>query len=172
MAKATDEPKIEFILTELRNGATRKPILQKFTTTYKTCVKTFDNYLKIATERYKVELQAKESIRNDKVKELLENEVEGQILSELELDIILSRIVDGGIKIQSYFKGESVVRETEPTEIVAAADKLYKRKGSYAPAKVASTDPEGRAVTLTPTINVYQDGPKLSNSEDEVKTEA
>ena len=91
-------------------------------------------------------MRAKELEKQAAISESLKDEIQAQILTEIEIDLILSKIVTGDIKVEEYIKGEPVIRDVYPSDIIAAADKLYKRKGSYAPAKVAPTNPDGSAI--------------------------
>lgn len=144
MAIVGKEARIEWILSKLRLGLDRKDFLQEFTTIYNVCDKTFDSLLKTAKERHEVENKAKEQLRGTILSEALKSEIQAEILTEQELDLIMSRIVDGNIEIREYIKGEPIIRDTSPMEIIAAATQLYKRKGSYAPLKVADTTVEGK----------------------------
>lgn len=68
------------------------------------------------------------------------------IATEDELDAVLSQIAFGNLEVEEWIKGEPVLRGVSPMEQIAAADKLYKRKGSYAPTKLANTDSEGNDI--------------------------
>jgi hypothetical protein len=75
--------------------------------------------------------------------EQLKSEINASIASTLELDLVLSQIATGNLKIADWVKGEIVLRGVEPMEQIAAIDKLYKRRGDYAPLKQASTNTAG-----------------------------
>lgn len=143
MAKANNDAKIEFIVEHLAKGGERRDILAKFGEKWQDSDRTFDRLLKTASEINTERNKTKEAERQANVSEALKNEIQAEILTETEIDLIMSRIVDGNIEVREYIKGETVIRDTTPMEIIAAADKLYKRKGSYAPLKVADTDKDG-----------------------------
>lgn len=143
MAKANNEAKIEFIVELLANGGERKDILAKFGELWQDSSRTFDRLLKIAAEVTQERNKTKEAERGRLVSEALKNEIQAEILTEQEIDLIMSRIVDGNIEVREYIRGEPVIRDVSPMEIVAAATQLYKRKGSYAATKVASTKADG-----------------------------
>jgi len=143
MAKGNNDAKIEFILSHLRNGMQRQDILAKFGENWQDSSRTFDRLLKIAVETLQVENKTKEELRGTNLSEALKNEIQAQILTEQEIDLIMSRIVDGHVEVKEYIAGQPVIRETSPMEIIAAAKELYKRKGSYAPTKLANTKPDG-----------------------------
>lgn len=134
MAK-DNKAQIDFITKHLRAGKERNYILQHFTKIYKVSTKTFDNRLKIAKELLAVENKTKEDIRQSLLPEQVKAEIEANIASEQEIDLALSKIVMGNCTVEEFIQGKAVLRGIEPMEIIAAADKLYKRKGSYAPAK-------------------------------------
>ena len=80
-----------------------------------------------------------------KAEELLEK-AKGEIATELEIDAVLSRIVLGTFKrkrkIYAYdrrnqrFVTAEIKEEPTCRDIISAADRLYKRKGSYPPKNV------------------------------------
>lgn len=156
MAKANNDAKIEFILTDLRNGMQRQDIMARFGNNWQDSQRTFDRLLKIATETLQVENKAKEALRGTNLSEALKSEIQAEILTEQELDLIMSRIVDGSIEVAEYIKGERIIRDTTPMEIIAAATQLYKRKGSYAPIKQANTRPDGTEIDEKPTLTDEQ----------------
>lgn len=145
MAKA--DAYIDFILSELQSGnVVYKDVFKVFLSRFKCSEPTFVTHWKKANEKHMEAMRAKELEKQAAISESLKDEIQAQILTEIEIDLILSKIVTGDIKVEEYIKGEPVIRDVSPSDIIAAADKLYKRKGSYAPAKVAQTDPEGNAM--------------------------
>jgi len=130
----------------LKAGKDRKEIMPLLTAKYKFGQKTFDLRLKAAREVIAAELRTKEGIRETTLPDEVRNEILEGIATESEIDLILSQIVKGNVQVQSWVKGEAVLRDIDPTEIINAADKLYKRKGSYAPVKNANTDKDGNDV--------------------------
>ena len=155
---AKEDVYIKFILDELDNkNVDRAVVLAKFVKKWQVSDRTFDRYWKTANERHTEALRALELERQGLLSESLKDEIQAQILTETEIDLILSKIVTGGIQVEEYIKGEPVIRDVSPSDIIAAADKLYKRKGSYAPTKAAITDTEGK----DKDIPVLQPGPVL-----------
>lgn len=135
MAKAGNEARIEMVLSELRKGVERKAIIRKFSKTFKVTDRTFDVLISKAKERLAVENQAKEKERQAKISEELKAEIQAEIASDLELDLVLSKIVKGGYEVEEIIRGTPILRSVSPMEMIAAADKLYKRRGSYAAVK-------------------------------------
>jgi len=139
------QAKIDYIIDLMRAGNhERIDAMAKFGEKWQgTSKRTFDRYWKAAKDSYAVEIRAKEALIEQSRTEQLQGEISANIASELELDVVLSKIALGGCKVQEFIKGDLILRDITPTEIIMAADKLYKRKGSYAPAKVAPTNPDG-----------------------------
>ena len=152
MSKVYTQKCIEEITQMLREGKERKEILPIITQTYPMSLKTFNNRLKDAREIVLKEIQLKEKVREDTLPEAYRSEILEGIATESEIDLVLSKIVMGECRVEEWIKGELVIKEVSPTDIVAAADKLYKRKGSYAPTKVAPTDKDGNDLPQQPSF--------------------
>lgn len=149
MAKAAKNGKlarIEVMKERLRQGFDRAVILEELSKTWKVSRATMDNELKVAREAIKAEQDAKEKILQDNLIEQLKSEINASIKSDLELDLILSEIASGGCQVEEFVKGVAVIRNVQPMEQIAAIDKLYKRRGSYAPIKQAATNAAGEDV--------------------------
>ena len=138
--------RIEQMKDMLRLGMDRAAILQELSKTCKLSDRTLDAELKVARQAIGNEMAAKEEIRQTNLSEQLKTEINASIKSDLELDLILSEIAIGGVTVEEYVKGEAVTRGVTPFEQIAAIDKLYKRRGSYAPLKQAQTDSSGQDV--------------------------
>ena len=158
MAKITSEPKIEFIVKELRTGKIKTEIFAAFGAFWQVGQRTFDRLFIEASKRFTEAQQAIEQARHDQLTEAAKNELNEAIITEMECDAIVSQIATGNCKVQEWVKGEAILRDVNPTEVLNAIDKLYKRKGSYAPIKQAATKTDGTDVPTTPiTINVTAD---------------
>jgi hypothetical protein len=140
--------KIDHIKDLMRNGiVNRNEVMAKFGEKWQnTPTRTFDRHWSTARDEFNDELRAKEAILEQTRTETLQGEIAANIATESELDLVLSRIAMGGCRVQEFIKGEAIIRDITPTEVIMAADKLYKRKGSYAPAKIANTDSKGEDV--------------------------
>ena len=135
--------RIEQMKEMLRHGFDRKDILEELLKTYKVSNATMDNELKEAREFIRVEMEVKEQLRQAQLSEQLKSEINASIKTDLELDLILSQIATGNIEIEVWLAGEASTRGVAPMEQIAAIDKLYKRRGSYAATKVAQTNTAG-----------------------------
>lgn len=135
--------RIERMKELLRLGLDRKDIFQELSKTYKGTERTMDNELKEARECVRLEMVAKEELRLTNLSEQVKFEINATIKSDLELDLILSQIACANIKTEQYISGLVITKGVTPFEQIAAIDKLYKRRGSYAPLKQAATNSAG-----------------------------
>lgn len=167
--KAANEPKIEWIVSQLRVGRIRSEILADIGELWRTPSRTFDRLFSEATKRFTETQQALEAARLDQLSTTAKNELNEAILTEMELDAIVSQIASGNCTVEEWVKGEAIIRQVNPTEVLNAVDKLYKRKGSYAPIKQATTKTDGTDVPL-PALTITVTADKLvqfpDNAED------
>lgn len=142
------QAKVDYILDLMRAGShERIDVMARFGEKWQgTSTRTFDRYWKAAKDSYATEIKRKEAILEQTRAETLQAEISANIATESELDLVLSKIALGGCKVQEFIKGEAILRDVSPMEVVAAVAQLYKRKGSYAPTKVAPTNPDGTAL--------------------------
>lgn len=146
----------------LSSGLERKQILRKLAKTCKVSARTIDGEIKeargILTERNR----KAEEIRLRVSERMTEEAVKAGLKSDLELELILSKIASADVEVEEWIKGLSVMRGISPMESIAAIDKIFKKRGTYAPTKVAQTDTEGKNVapvlaftlTLPPGLNI------------------
>lgn len=136
MAKlASKQKRIADIADMLEVGMERKQILQKLSKTFKGTSRVIDSEIKeaklIVTDRNKV----KEAIRLEQTSAATKAAVNKAIISDLEVEAILCTIITGNIKVEEIVKGKAILRSVSPMEQIAAADKIFKKRGSYAPEK-------------------------------------
>jgi len=152
--KPNESIQIEFIKDRLRNGQSRKDILQEFTETYKTSVKTFDTRLKIATEAIRGESSRILEVSEAYVKE----EIEGRklkLMTVAERMDVLSKIAGGEIPL---FKPMVVNGEIQMVDVVPdwmdrknAIAELNKMDGSYSATKTEVAITDGlKSITINP----------------------
>ena len=149
MAKAAKNGKIhriEQMKDMLRAGLDRAEILKKLIKTYKVSIATMDNELKVARQAIKSEQDTKEKILQDKISEQLKSDLNASIASDLELEVILSKIATGNVEIEEWVKDKMVLRNTSPLEVISAIREIYKKRGSYAPVKTAQTNSAGQDI--------------------------
>jgi hypothetical protein len=110
-------------------------------------------------------MEAKESMMQDNLSKKLKGEIEATIKSDLELDLILSQLATNNIEVEEFIQGTAVLRGITPSEQIAAIDKLYKRRGSYAPVKAAQTDIKGKDAPQTFVIQPIQSAIAIETNE-------
>lgn len=132
---ASKQKRILDIVSMLERGDTRKQILQHFSKKCKLSARTLDNEMKEAKKAVDERNKEKERIRVEQTTRSIQESVNEAIINESEIDAVLSMIVTGRLEVEEIIRGDAVLRNVSPMEIIAAADKLYKRKGSYAPQK-------------------------------------
>lgn len=133
-AGVSKEKGIELIVSELKIGTKKEDIMANFGKNWQTPKDTFNKWYLIAKEKHTEANKAKELQRQELLSESLKDEIQAQILTELDIDLILSQIA----------KGE--VENTSPSDVIAACRELYKRKGSYKPTKISNTTVTGEDV--------------------------
>lgn len=135
---------IEWIKDCLRRGEQRKDIVQRFTTLYKTSIKTFDNRLKIAqkdvvSEQQRIKDKAEAGVVEKSKKLQL------KIMTVEQRKDLLTKIATGQIKIpatenrwdakrQKFVVLPKIELPSHQARISALAE-LNKMEGTYAPIK-------------------------------------
>ena len=136
MAKVVSKQKrIDDIVSMLEVGMERKEILQELSKTCKVSDRTIDNEIKEAKKIHSERNKQREEVRLSVTTETLKNELNEAIISDLELEAILCQIASGNLKIAEIVQGEAVLTDIKPSDMVNAIDKLFKKRGSYAPTK-------------------------------------
>ena len=144
------ETYISFIIDQLQSGnVERGKVLATFGKKWQTGVRSFDRYWKEANERH-IEAQntlqkVKDDIYIEAEKEALKNGLKSKLQRQLELqemlepDYMTSEIVGiaNGVPVWAD-------RPLTPMEKKHIHAELSKMDGSYAPAKVAQTDTDGK----------------------------
>lgn len=165
MRKAQTETRINLLVEELEAGRERAEIFRKYGRKWDLTIKGLDPILKKARQRASDRLQARNTI-TDKVRaEEIEASARASIVGHLEVDGILSQILNGTYETEEIVPtkdGFKVVRR-KPTQvtIIRALDIFYRRFGHYPPIKNQHTVEPGAEVkefsmTFT-TINSKDD---------------
>jgi hypothetical protein len=136
MAKVVSKQKrIDDIVSMLENGFERKEILQELAKTCKVSNRTLDYEINEAKTIHSERNKHKEEVRLSVTTETLKNAVNEAIISDMELEAILCQIAQGNLKIAEIVAGEAVLTDIRPNDMVNAIDKLFKKRGTYAPTK-------------------------------------
>ena len=134
-AKISKAKGVEICIKWLEDRKSRKDILQHISESYKVSDKTVDNWLKEARVVIQERQQEAESIRLMHMDAAISDAVKEGLLSDMEIELILCKIISGDVKIEEFVKGNAVLREVTPTEITNAAKVIYAKRGSNAPEK-------------------------------------
>lgn len=144
MAKVVSKQKrIDDIVPMLEEGIETKQILRKITESYGVSIASVEKDIKDAKLIVAERNRQKEAIRVDITTKVLKKVLEKAIRSDMELEAILCTIATGNAKVEEIVQGKAVFRGITPSEMTNAIDKIFKKRGSNAPTKVAQTDVEG-----------------------------
>lgn len=144
MVKTSSKTKRVSDITEmLAQGWSRKQILQKITKNYKLSESSIDKEIKEAKKVVAERNRQAEDIRLRVTEQSTEEAIKQGLKSDLELELILSQIASGNLEVEAWIKGEAVLRGVTPMESIAAIDKIYKKRGAYAPEKKELTGANG-----------------------------
>jgi hypothetical protein len=127
---------VEICTELLQNRKSRKEILQEISKSYKVSDKTVDNWMKEARVVVQGRQQEAESIRLMHMDAAISDGIKEGLLSDMEIELILCKIISGDVKVEEFIKGNAVLREVTPTEITNAAKVIYAKRGSNAASKI------------------------------------
>lgn len=131
--------RINDIADMLEAGLERREIIQKLSKTFKGNVRTIDFEIRDAKVIVEERNKAKEEARLKAISKKTMNLVEAAIISDIEIEAILSNMVRGNMTVEEILRSGVVIRDLTPTEIIAAANTLYKKRGSFAPVRTDTT---------------------------------
>ncbi len=100
----------------------------KFTLGKSRALKTYDV---VEAEMIKITQAAQDAAIAYEQKAALQDELK----TDLELEMVLCQIAIGNLTIEEWVRGNPILRNVSPMEQIAAIDKIYKKRGSYAPIK-------------------------------------
>jgi hypothetical protein len=154
MAKPNKQNIINDIVSMIEKGMETKDILRNIAESCGKSIRSIEGYIKEAKDVVNKRNEAKEAVRLSTITEEYKEALNEAIISDIEIESILCTIARGNLEVEQIIAGNAVLRGVSPMEQIAAIDKLYKKRGSYAPIKQAATDSEGK--DIEPTINVVQ----------------
>lgn len=127
----------------LSSGKSRKEIVQTITKDYKVSAGCIDKWIKAARPEAERRQKEAEEIRVREMDTALSDAVKEGLLSDIEIEMVLCRIIAGGLKIEQLLEEGVVIRDVTPFEMINAARTIYQKRGSNAPTKVAATNAKG-----------------------------
>ena len=151
---ASKQKRITDIALMLEKGMETSKILHKLAQTCTKSVRTFNNEIKEAKTVLAERNKQKEDIRQQQTSETLKEAIIEAILSDIEIEAVLCNIIKGGYQIAEIVKGDVVLRDVSPMEIINAAKAIYTKRGSNAPTKTAQTDTAGNDKEFNITLNI------------------
>jgi hypothetical protein len=143
------QSRVNDIAKDLANGKERAEILRKYAKKWQISPRSIDRYLNPAKVIAKSMANLKDSVVKTAIIDETEKAIRAGLKSDLELELILSQIASGNVQITEWIKGEAVLRNVTPTEIVNAAKTIFTKRGSNAPTKIAQTDKDGNDIKVT-----------------------
>lgn len=126
---------VEICTKLLSDGKSRKEILQDVGKICNASDKTIDNWMKEAKGVVKGRQDEAEAIRLMQMDATISEAVKEGLLSDIEIELILCKIISGDVEVEEWVKGSPILRSVTPTEITNAAKAVYAKRGSNAPEK-------------------------------------
>lgn len=152
-AKIAPDKGIELTINLLSEGKTRADILQQITTNYKISAGAVDKWIKAARPVVLARQQEAEQVRIKATAEAIEDSLKSGLKSDLEIEVILCQIITDNVQVEEWVYGNKILRGVSPGEIIAAAQTIFKKRGSNAPIKTAQTDVKGNDIVWNETKN-------------------
>jgi hypothetical protein len=134
------------------SGVARETILQLITKKYKISVGGIDKWIRQAKPAAEIRQKEAEELRVTQLQAAHLEALNKGLKSDLELEVFLCQIAMGDFEIEELIRGEAILRNASPAERIKAIEQLYKKRGSYAPTKIAATNKEGEDVA--PAYNI------------------
>lgn len=134
---------IELCTEMLSKRLSRQEIVQSITSTYKVSPGAIDKWIRVARPQSEVRIKEAEGIRVKVTEETIAEAVKDGLLSDIEIEMVLCKLIAGDIEIEEWVKGKPILRGVSPMEIIQAARTIYQKRGSNAPTKVAPTKADG-----------------------------
>ena len=127
--------KIVRIYERLKSGHTNSEIIKEFTATWSVSERTINRYIAQARAKLDERKKAEQAIIDEVRKNEIAKAAKENIMSDLEVEAVLCSIIRGEYEISEvrYVDGEIKTVKHKPThhDIVLAADRLFKKRGSY-----------------------------------------
>lgn len=125
------QKRINDIVELIEKGVDRKEIVQKFAKMYKVGASIVDKDIKKAKIIIETRLKEQEGIRLREMDTEVKEAIKNGLKSDLELELILCQIASGNVKVEEWIKGDPILRDVNPNEVIKAIDTIYKKRGSF-----------------------------------------
>lgn len=149
---------VEFCVKLLQLGKSRKNIIEELAEICNASERTVDNWIKEASGTVRGRQEQAENIRLMQMDANLTDAVKEGLLSDMEIELILCKIISGDVEVEEWVKGKAVLRRVSPTEVTNAAKAIYAKRGSNAPEKQqVDLTSNGQSIHTTFTIRRASD---------------
>ena len=140
MKITSKQKRVDEISELLLDGWERIKIVQLYSKKYKITYRQVDKYIKEAKEIASKKQQNNIELINNLRSEEIQKAVKNDIISDLEIEAKLCKIIKGELEIDDWFSTKdgpiSIKRKPNHSDITKAADLLFKKRGSYATEKL------------------------------------
>lgn len=133
--KTQKADRIREIAEFIMQGFERKEIIQFCAKKYKVGDRIIDTDIKSAKIIVAERNAELERVRMDELSSAKKKAVNEAIITTAEIESILCTIITANMKVEEIIRGEAIIRSVNPMEQIAAADKIFKIRGAYAPTK-------------------------------------
>jgi hypothetical protein len=128
-------PRVTELTERLEKGEAVAAITAEFTAKWCISERTLRGYLAVARKQLDERNQVKQSIIDEVRTEAIVEAAKKNVLSDLEVEAVLCSIIKGDYEIeeQRLVDGKTVTIKRKPShyDVVMAADRLFKKRGSY-----------------------------------------
>jgi hypothetical protein len=138
---------IELCTDMLIRKLSRQEIVQSITSEYKASAGAIDKWIRVARPIAESRSKDLEVIRVNQMEASIAEAVKAGLLSDMEIEMMLCKIISGDMKVEEWIKGDIVLRNVTPMEQIQAAKTIYAKRGSNAPTKVATTTKDGEDIS-------------------------
>lgn len=132
---AAKHKRIADIVIMLEEGKETKDILRVLAGSCGKSKRTFEDEIKAAKDIVFKRNAEKEAIRQATMETEYADAVKKAIISDIEIEAILCKLVTGNMEVLEMIQGVPTLRGITPTEIIQAAKTLYTKRGSNAPTR-------------------------------------
>ncbi len=135
-AKKTQKAdRIREIAEYLMQGFDRKEIIQFCAKKYGVGERIVDTDIRSAKTIVAERNAELERVRMDEMSAAKKKAVNEAIITNTEIEAVLCTIIMANLQVEEIVRGEAIIRNVNPMEQIAAADKIFKIRGAYAATK-------------------------------------
>ncbi|MGP8214980.1 MAG: hypothetical protein ACLQQ4_05405 [Bacteroidia bacterium] len=129
------ETRVNLITESLEKGQDGPAIAKEYSKKWGLSERTIRGYITTAKEALSERNRAKQAIIEEVRKEAIAKAAKEQVISDLEIEAILCSIIKGEYELEKekLVEGKMQTVKCKPNhyDVILAADKLWKKRGSY-----------------------------------------